>query len=78
MGHGRSAMTRTGDEVEEVDGKVTRAWRTPFEVEAAKEGLRYKGGKVDECVHFAFPQCPLTWCSITVVTAVVSEQNPEQ
>ena len=42
------AMTRTGQEVEEVNGEVRPGWKTPFEVEAAKEGLRYEGGKVDE------------------------------
>jgi hypothetical protein len=47
------AMTRTGEELEEVkDDKggvtVRKSWRTPFEVEAAKEGMRYLGGKVDE------------------------------
>jgi len=41
-------MARTGAEVEEIDGKVVMSWKTPFEVEAKKEGLRYQGGKVDE------------------------------
>jgi len=41
-------MARTGAEVEEVDGKMVKSWKTPFEIEAMKEGLRYEGGKVDE------------------------------
>lgn len=40
------AMQRTGEE-KGPDGK-SRGWRTPFEVEAEKEGLRFLGGKVDE------------------------------
>lgn len=48
VGYGRAAMTRTGEEVEEVDGKVRPSWKTPFETEALKEGMRYLGGKVDE------------------------------
>lgn len=53
VAYGRMAMTRTGEELEEVKddkGEVTvrKSWRTPFEVEAAKEGMRYLGGKVDE------------------------------
>lgn len=43
------AMQRTGEEmVVGKDGKKERGWRTPFEVEAEKEGLRFLGGKVDE------------------------------
>jgi protein phosphatase PTC7 len=45
VGYGRMAMQRTGEE-KGPDGK--KAWRTPFEVEAEKEGLRFLGGKVDE------------------------------
>lgn len=41
-------MTRTGEEVEEVNGDVRPSWKTPFETEALKEGMRYLGGKVDE------------------------------
>ncbi|KAI9637688.1 phosphatase 2C-like domain-containing protein [Dioszegia hungarica] len=60
VGYGRMAMQRTGEEmVVGKDGKKERGWRTPFEVEAEKEGLRFLGGKVDD---------------ITVMTAVVSER----
>lgn len=39
VGYGRTAMTRTGYE---------EGWKTPFEVEARREGYEFKGGKVDE------------------------------
>ncbi len=39
VGYGRMAMARTGDEP---------GWKTPFEVEARKEGYGFKGGKMDE------------------------------
>lgn len=42
VGYGRMAMGRTGEE----DGG--RGWKTPFEVEAKRNGYNYKGGKVDE------------------------------
>ena len=56
VGYSRLAMQRTGEE-KGADGK--KAWRTPFEEEAEKNGYKYLGGKVDD---------------VTVMTAVVSEQ----
>lgn len=45
VGYARLAMQRTGHE-KTSEGKA--AWKTPFEEEAAKNGYRYLGGKVDE------------------------------
>ena len=73
VAYGRAAMARTGAEMEEIDGQVVKSWKTPFELEAKTQGLRYEGGKVDEWVLML----GLTDFSITVVTAVVSEKNPE-
>jgi hypothetical protein len=39
------AMARTGTEV---DSEGRPGWKTPFEEEAARNGYRYLGGKVDE------------------------------
>jgi protein phosphatase PTC7 len=39
VAYGRTGMQKTGGE---------KGWKTPFEVEAAKEGLRFEGGKIDE------------------------------
>jgi protein phosphatase PTC7 len=39
VAYGRMGMQRTG---------LEEGWKTPFELEAAKEGKRYEGGKVDE------------------------------
>ena len=38
-------MVRTG---EEVDPGGKPGWKVPFEVEAKKAGLAFRGGKVDE------------------------------
>ncbi|ORX38264.1 phosphatase 2C-like domain-containing protein [Kockovaella imperatae] len=59
VAYGRRAMVRTGEEVDE-SGKPS--WKTPFEVEAKKAGLNFKGGKIDD---------------ITVLASVVSELHPE-
>jgi protein phosphatase PTC7 len=45
LGYSRMAMTRTGHE-KALDGSP--GWKTPFEEEAARNGHRYLGGKVDE------------------------------
>lgn len=39
VAYGRMAMTRTGDE---------EGWKTPFQLEAKRNGFEFKGGKVDE------------------------------
>ncbi|ORY29690.1 phosphatase 2C-like domain-containing protein [Naematelia encephala] len=57
VGYGRMAMAKTGQE----DGVA--AWKTPFQIEAAKHGYDFRGGKIDD---------------ITVVTAVVGERYPEE
>ncbi|KAL7422405.1 Protein phosphatase 2C 7 [Cryptotrichosporon argae] len=53
VGYARAGMARTGTE----DGGT--GWKTPFELEARRHGVGFKGGKIDD---------------ITVVTAVVSER----
>lgn len=45
LAYGRMAMARTGTEV---DSEGRPGWKTPFEEEAARNGYRYLGGKVDE------------------------------
>lgn len=39
VAYGRMAMTRTGEE---------EGWKTPFQLEAKRNGYDFKGGKVDE------------------------------
>lgn len=39
VGYGRLGMQRTGRE---------QGWKTPFELEAKKNGMLYPGGKIDE------------------------------
>ena len=65
VGYGRMAMARTGDEP---------GWKTPFEVEARKEGYAHKGGKVDEWV-IPDSTSDADDSSITVITAVVGKQE---
>jgi protein phosphatase PTC7 len=48
VAYGRAAMTRTGAELDDIDGQLVKSWKTPFELEAKAQGLRYEGGKVDE------------------------------
>ncbi|WWC63571.1 uncharacterized protein I303_106175 [Kwoniella dejecticola CBS 10117] len=60
VGYSRNAMKRTGNED---DGNGSgKGWKTPFELEASKKAPQFgfKGGKLDD---------------ITVITAVVSEQD---
>lgn len=45
---GRNAMTRTGKE------EGGKGWKTPFEIEAKKNGKNWPGGKIDDvCVLVA-------------------------
>lgn len=44
VAYGRFGMARTGKE---------KGWKTPFEEEARRHGMRFEGGKVDEYVPVA-------------------------
>lgn len=45
-------MARTGEEravgEDGKEGKKGSGWKTPFELEAARMGIKYPGGKIDE------------------------------
>lgn len=48
-------MARTGEEravgEDGKEGEKGSGWKTPFELEAARMGIRYPGGKIDEWVQ---------------------------